>query len=86
MTNFCFEQSFSAKSLFVDAGAEGMQDTGDVGLFLGSATKWLHHQPCLQLGGPSGSERLPAAGRAGRQPEEGGRCRREDGKNLFSIF
>lgn len=65
---------------FAAAGAEGMQDTGDVGVFLGSATKWLHHQPCLQLGGPSGSERLSPAGRAGRQPEEGGR---EDGNNLF---
>lgn len=68
--------------LLVDAGAEGMQDTGDVGVLLGSTTKWLHHQPCLQLGGPCGSERLPSTGRAGGQPEEGGRRRRKDGKNL----
>lgn len=63
-----------------------MQDSSDVGVFLGSATKWLHHQPCLQLGGPSGSERLPSAGRAGDQAEEGDRSRCEDGESLCSIL
>lgn len=82
----CGSVSRLSKPLCVDAGAEGMQDSRYVGVFPGSAPQRLHHQPCLQLGGPSGPERLPSAGRAGAQAEEGERRRRQDGMNLPFIF
>ena len=65
----------------VDAGAEGMQDSGHVSVFYGSDPRRLHHQPRIQLGGPSGPERLPAARQPGGKPEARAQHGGEDGKN-----
>ena len=68
-----------------DAGAEGMQEAGNVSVFYGSYTWRLHYQPCVQLGGPSGPECLPTARQPGSKPEARTQHGGEDGKNNLCL-
>lgn len=67
------------------AGAERMQETGHVCVFDGSDPRRPHHQPCVQLGGPSGPECVSTARQPGHKPEtrvwHGG----EDGKSNLWV-
>ena len=56
--------TFTASPSSHDAGAEGMQEAGHLCVLHGSDPRRLHHQPRVQLGGPSGTERLPATGQS----------------------
>lgn len=69
----------------LDAGAEGMQEAGNVCVFYGSDTWRLHYQPRVQLGGPSGPECLPTARQPGGKPEAGAWHGGEDSKNDLCL-
>lgn len=55
-------------------------------MFHGSDPWRLHHQPRVQLGGPSGPERVPTPRQPGSQPGARARPGGEDGKNNVCMF
>lgn len=55
-------------------------------MFYGSDSWRLHHQPRVQLGGPSGAECVPAARQPGSQPGARARPGGEDGMNDVCMF
>lgn len=61
-------------------GAEGMQEADHVSVLHGTDPWGLHHQPHVQLGGPSGTECLCATWWYGGQPETRAWHGGEDGK------
>lgn len=77
--------TFTASPSSANAGAEGMQKAGHVSVLYGSDPWRIHHQPRVQLGGPSGPECLPTARQPGGQPEARAQHGREDGKNNVCI-
>lgn len=62
-----------------------MQEAGYGGVFHGSDPWRLHHQPRVQLGGPSGPERLPTTRQPGGQPEARARHGGQDGENNVCV-
>lgn len=70
----------TSSSSSANTGVEGMQETGHGSVFHGSDPWRLHHQPRLQLGGPSGPECVSATRQPWGQPGARTQQRGKDGK------